>query len=257
MIAKEIIRLISDPQKKGQGCDRYISGDGDQEVKGVVVTFIATRRVLAEALRLGANLIITHEPTYWQDDNQQELAGDDVYQSKRQFIQENKLTIWRCHDWWHRFETDGILKGMAIELGWDGRQAPDKAHLFDLSPTTLDELARSLKKTLKIPSLRVIGREDLPVRRVALSCGAPWWKSHRAMLAEEGVDALVCGELREWETCEYARDAAAAGRDQGLIVLGHCNSEEGGMRYLANWLRDRLGNTTVQFMPAGDPFRHV
>ena len=42
--------------------DTIKSGDPSQSVRSIVVTFMATREVLAQAVAQGANLIITHEP---------------------------------------------------------------------------------------------------------------------------------------------------------------------------------------------------
>ena len=41
-----------------------------------------------------------------------------------------------------------------------------------------------------------------------------------------GVDALITGEVFEWETSEFARDAWHLGLGKGLIVTGHAASEE-------------------------------
>ena len=71
------------------------------------------------------------------------------------------------------------------------------------------------------------------------------------------MDALVCGEINEWETCEYVRDAERAGIAKGLIVVGHAASEEGGMAYLAEWLRERAPGIPITHVPAGDPLRTV
>jgi putative NIF3 family GTP cyclohydrolase 1 type 2 len=85
-----------------------------------------------------------------------------------------------------------------------------------------------------------------------LGCSA--WSDQYAALKSVGADVLICGEAREWEAYEYVRDAAAAGFRKGLIVLGHCASEEPGMEYLAEWLRPRLPGVPVRHVPAGDPF---
>lgn len=53
------------------------------------------------------------------------------------------------------------------------------------------------------------------------------------LLNQPDVDVLVGGETREWEANEYVRDSAAVGQPQGLVMLGHRNSEEAGMAYLA------------------------
>jgi putative NIF3 family GTP cyclohydrolase 1 type 2 len=72
----------------------------------------------------------------------------------------------------------------------------------------------------------------------------------------DDIDVVVCGETPEWETCEYVRDSAAAGRKKALIVLGHCDSEEAGMEYLAEWLRPLFPGVPVHFVPAGNPFAY-
>ena len=65
------------------------------------------------------------------------------------------------------------------------------------------------------------------------------------------------GEVREWETSEYARDAVAQGRDKALIVLGHAKSEEPGMAYLVEWLQPLVPGVTITHVPVGDAFRYV
>jgi putative NIF3 family GTP cyclohydrolase 1 type 2 len=68
------------------------------------------------------------------------------------------------------------------------------------------------------------------------------------------VDVVMSGEVPEWETVEYVRDAVAAGKAKALVLLGHVNSEEAGMEYAAEWLKGFVTEAPVQFIPAGDPF---
>jgi putative NIF3 family GTP cyclohydrolase 1 type 2 len=42
-----------------------------------------------------------------------------------------------------------------------------------------------------------------------------------------------------------------------LIVVGHANSEEAGMKYLVEWLQERLPDVPIAHVPAGDPFCHM
>ena len=113
-----------------------------------------------------------------------------------------------------------------------------------------------MAERLGIGSLRCVGDRDLPVAQVALSPGSAGWKRHRRLLRTEGVNVLVCGEQREWETCEYVRDSNQLGLPCGLVVLGHVNSEEAGMLHLAGWLESRLDGVRVHALPAGEPFHH-
>ena len=53
----------------------------------------------------GFNLIITHEPTFYDHyDKTDALAaeGDPVYAAKAALIKKQGLVIWRFHDYWHR-----------------------------------------------------------------------------------------------------------------------------------------------------------
>ena len=51
------------------------------------------------------------------------------------------------------------------------------------------------------------------------------------------VDAIVAGEVREWESVEYVRDKVFAGEKKGLILVGRVVSEEPGMAICADWLK--------------------
>ena len=46
-------------------CDGFVYGDPETEVTGVITTFTVTAEVLKEAMARGANMIITHEPTFF------------------------------------------------------------------------------------------------------------------------------------------------------------------------------------------------
>jgi hypothetical protein len=47
------------------------------------------------------------------------------------------------------------------------------------------------------------------------------------------------------------------GRNRALIVTGHANSEEPGMRWLVDWLRPKFPGVSIQHVPVGDPFLFV
>jgi len=254
----ELILSVAPDLKRSATCDTFKCGDPKAVVRGVVVTWMATRAVLDRAAQAGANLVITHEPTFFEHDRSAEMRGDAVVESKRKFADGHGIVVWRCHDSWHLMRPDGILTGVTREIGWENYQRKDNQELFDLPGSiTLGNLSLQLKRMLGIPMVRVVGDLNLPIQRVALSCGSNSWNHQRTLLNEPGVDALVCGEAREWETYEYVRDSVAAGRQRGLVVLGHCNSEELGMRYLARWLSERIPGLRIDFVPAGDSFTYV
>ncbi len=68
------------------------------------------------------------------------------------------------------------------------------------------------------------------------------------------IDVFVCGEPREWDSVEYARDSIASGKKMGLIILGHDMSEEAGMQECAKWLKTFVTEVPIDYMPAGEAF---
>ena len=61
--------------------DTIKSGDPSQPLRGVITTFLATHRTIDYAAQHGVNLIITHEPTYYNHlDETDWLEKNSVYQ---------------------------------------------------------------------------------------------------------------------------------------------------------------------------------
>jgi len=99
-----------------------------------------------------------------------------------------------------------------------------------------------MQKTMKITVLRVVGDKNLQVTKVAMLPGAGGAQAHRRMLQRDDVEALVIGEVPEWETIEYVADAAAQCKRKALILMGRIPSEQAGMENCA------------AFVPTAEPF---
>ena len=68
------------------------------------------------------------------------------------------------------------------------------------------------------------------------------------------VDAIIAGEVREWETVELARDKVTAGERKSLILLGRVVSENPGMNECAKWLKDVVSEVRTTWIPVDDPY---
>src|ERR1700674_4834413 len=119
--------------------DTFKAGNPDAPVTGIAVTMMATMDVLERAAAAGENLIITHEPTFYnhldKPDQLEQKESDPVLATKRAFIKEHGLVVWRFHDHWHRRNPDGIEAGMVHALGWEKLQDPGNQYLFAVSET--------------------------------------------------------------------------------------------------------------------------
>lgn len=238
--------------------DTFKAGNPDGEVKGIAVTMMATFDVLQRAAAAGQNLIITHEPTFYnhldKPDELEQKENDPVLAAKRAFIQEHKLVIWRFHDHWHRMKPDGIEAGMVHALGWEKFHDAGNQYLFAIPETDLQHLTAEVKNKLQLHAMRVVGDPKLRIDKVALVPGSSGFAKETRALEISDVQVLVTGESREWETVEYVADAVTEGKRKALIILGHIPSEQAGMEECARWLKTFVGEVPVEFVPARDPF---
>ena len=238
--------------------DTLKGGDPATPVTGIATTFLDTMDVLREAVRRGDNLIITHEPTFYNHRDETDFFTDDpVYKEKRAFIEQHHLVVYRLHDQIHADPAgDHILAGVYQALGWEKyprASGPEGEFFVTIPPTTLEQLARSLQVKLHIETMRVAGDPKLAVTHVALAPGAAGMHGHVLALRRPDVDLVIAGEASEWETVEYVRDAVAQGRRKGLILLGHQVSEEPGMEQCATELRALFPGLRVDHLLAGQP----
>lgn len=238
--------------------DTLKAGDPNTVVTGIATTFMDTYPVLEKAFASGKNLIITHEPTFYNHlDDQTPLAADPVEQQKLSYIREHHLVVWRFHDTWHMRQPDGILAGMVEEFGWKSYQNSTDPHLFTFPSTTVQQIAARLQASTRARAIRIVGDTAMNVTGVALLPGASGSEKQIKILEQDNIQLLVAGEAREWETVPYVQDAIAEGRHKALILLGHEVSEEAGMKECAHWLRTIFPEIPVEFLPAGEPFHLV
>lgn len=232
--------------------DVFKAGDPETPITGIATTVMSTYSILERAAKAGKNLIITHEPTFWSDaDTTAELVGDAMYQQKAEFIKKNNLVIWRFHDHWHSRRPDAMLVGLAQDLGW-GAPLDDSQRLYNVKPTTLGAMVKDMQSRLHYHAVRVIGDPNLRISKGAINVGSTSQQIVLKLLPE--VDVFVAGEPREWEGPEYAQDLVAAGQKKAMIIIGHQNSEDPGMRLCADWLKTFVTEVPIEWIPTSDPF---
>ena len=119
--------------------------------------------------------------------------------------------------------------------------------------TRFDALAALVKEKLNARGgIRVVGDSQIRVESIGLLPGST--PIQAALRALPAVDAVIAGEVREWESVEYVRDTVAAGGKKGLILIGRVLSEDPGMRVCAEWLRTLVPELRATWIPAGDPY---
>lgn len=233
--------------------DTLKSGSLDIKVRGIVTTMFATVEVIKQAIALNANFIIAHEPTFYNHaDETGWLANDDVYQYKAKLLNDNNIAVWRNHDYIHSLKPDGVGMGVLTQLNWAPYYRPDLGNVLVLPPTSLGALIDYLKNKLSINKVRYIGNPAQSCQKVLFLPGAAGGKRHITEAGKIKPDVLIVGELQEWETAEYVRDAQAKGDNLSLVVLGHIASEEPGSEFMAGWLKQHFPAIKSVHVPANN-----
>jgi putative NIF3 family GTP cyclohydrolase 1 type 2 len=254
---------------KQETVDTFKAGDPSTAVTGIVTTALASLEVLGSAVKVGANLIVTCEPTFFAkadtptpparrgfgppDIPPLPPSPDPVFSAKDAFIKKHNLIVWRFSDHWRLHKPDPFAQGLVNVLGWSKfAGAGDPGHL-SLTETSLDTLVSHVKKSLKSRGgMRIVGDPQLRVQKVALlPLSTPIQSSLKTL---PDADVIIAGEVREWESVEYVRDTVALGGKKALILVGRIVSENPGMQVCAQWLKTVVPEVASTWVPVGDPY---
>jgi putative NIF3 family GTP cyclohydrolase 1 type 2 len=262
---------------KPETVDTFKAGDPSAVVTGIATTSLVTLSVLDRAVKAGANLIVTCEPTYYsradsptppvmrgfrpgpaaqssQPSNQAETPPPDpVFSGKEDFIKKHNLVVFRLSDHWRLRAPDPFARGLSDALGWSKLTAAGDPKHVSIPEISLDTLVSHVKTGLKSRGgMRIVGNPQQRIRKVAFLPGSTPIQASIETLPE--VDTIIAGEVREWETVEYVRDSVALGGKKSLILVGRVVSEDPGMHVCAQWLEAIVPETTSMWISAGDPY---
>ena len=263
--AQEIVDRIKQKngvEWKADGVDTFKAGDPTTRVKGVVTTAMPTLDVLKQAVRSGANFIIVGGPTFYSRSDSPAPAGarrggpavpDAIFTAKNDFIRNNQLVVWRFSEHWRQRTPDPLSAGLADTLGWGKLRRSDDPRLIAIPRTTLEDLASDVKKKLNSRGgIRIIGEPKLSIANIGLLPGTT--PVQTAITLFPLVDAIIAGEVREWETVELVRDKITAGERKSLILVGRIVSENPGMNECAKWLKEIVPEVRTTWIPVADPY---
>jgi len=258
---------------KPETVDGFKAGDPTTVITGIATTSLATLSVLDRAVKAGANLIITCEPTFYSradlptpparrgfgpgaaQSNQPATPPppDPVFSGKDEFIKKHNLVVFRLSDHWRLRTPDPFAPGLADMLGWSKFAGTGDPKHVEIPETSLDALVAHVKTSLKARGgMRIVGNPQQRIRKVAFLPGSTPIQASIETLP--GVDAIVAGEMREWETVEYVRDTVALGGKKSLILVGRVVSEDPGMHACAQWLETIVPEAKSMSISAGDPY---
>ena len=229
-------------------------GSADTIVKGIVTTMFPTVDIIEKTAALNANLIIAHEPTYYNgQDNTNWVADNKIVKLKQDLLEKHKITIWRFHDYCHSMVPDMVGYGILKKMNWLSYYTNGETTLT-IPPVSLQQLVQQLKSKLEIKHVRVMGDLSQSCSLIAMLPGSAGGQRQVALIENKNPDVLIVGEQVEWETTEYIRDARKLGAKTALVILGHSVSEEPGMVALVDWLQPKIEGIKITHIASGDPY---
>lgn len=253
--------------------DKYLFGKEriNNECTGIVTTCWANADVIKEAHKLNANLIIVHEALFWNHGDHTdwlEEHDNETFRLKKELLDRYGIVVRRDHDHIHSGIpvndnwVDGIFYGFAKLLGWENYLETKLGVpvIFQLpGEKTASEIGEHLVKKFNLNGCRIEGRSDTKVKKLAIlmhNLGDA--KADITRIDKEKIDCVLGMELIDFTLAEYIRDSNMLGLNKAIVQIGHFNSEEAGMKYMAEWLPNVIGSDVpVTFVQSGDTYNYL
>ncbi|MFJ5517738.1 Nif3-like dinuclear metal center hexameric protein [Streptomyces griseoluteus] len=225
------------PAERAESWDAVgtVTGDPGQEVTRVLFAVDPVQEVADEAVRLGAELLVTHHPLYLRGTTTV-AAGTPKGRVVHTLIK-NDVALHVAHTNADKADP-GVSDALAgaLDLRVTGPLVPDPddpagrrglGRICELDhPLTVRELAERAAERLPATAqgIRVAGDPDAVVRTVAVSGGSGDSLFDRVRAA--GVDAFLTADLRHHPVSEFvAATAAVAERPLALLDAAHWATE--------------------------------
>ncbi len=260
MLCLELIKKLDElaPRNLALEWDNpgLLAGRRDKDIKKVLIALDATDRVIEQAIREGADLLLTHHPLIFRALKQ---VSDENFISRRILkLLQADISYFAMHTNFDAasgcmadlaakrlnilsgepLEVTGEQEGIAVGIGKVGTLR---------EPMPLWELAKQVKQAFDLPFALVYGSEVVktPVERVAVSPGAGGSMISHALAKK--VEVLITGDIGHHD----AIDAAAQG--MAIIDAGHYGLEHIFIPFMADYVT-RISDGRVEVICAEPDF---
>ena len=238
-------------------CDTIKAGDSNKEVKKLALSMFATIDVVKQAKEWGADMLVVHEPTYY--DHMDVMIDTPLTRAKKELIEKSGMVIFRYHDCMHARIVDQVLEGELYYLGLKGqveRSAYNGSYIVNLEEEiTAEQLVKRMQEERGLKHVKIAGSMDHKSKRIGACFGTP--AGVFELLCDESIDMVLTGEVCEWKHAEYARDSALLGIPKSLIVMGHIGSERDGVRLLEQKIKASWQGVDVKYFECGEVYSYV
>lgn len=228
-------------------------GRRDKEVNTIYIALDATDDVIEEAVRLKADLLLTHHPLIFKKldrVNTDDFIGRRVFQ----LIQKD-ICYYAMHT---NFDVMGMADAAADEIKLQSSQVLNVTYEDDIAKEgcgrvgslpkkmSLAECAELVKRAYQVPNVRVFGNLTDMVEMAAVMPGSGGSYIKDALLA--GADVMITGDIDHHEGI----DAVAQGLN--IIDAGHYGIEKLFIPYMKEFLQRELQGVKLYQAERKEPF---
>ena len=214
-------------------------GDRMNEVERVLIAVDATDEVIDEAIRVGADMLLTHHPLIFGKINR--VCSDDLIGRRILKLAENKIVLYCMHT---NFDVMGMADAAAEEIELVNSSVLEVTYEDEISkegigrfgklrnPQNLETIAEFVKGKFRLPFVTVYGDLEKEIEIAAISTGSG--KSMIPRAIEKKCDVIITGDI-DYHT---ALDAVSMGLC--IIDAGHFGLEKIFIPYIADYLKREL-----------------
>jgi len=257
MKCSEIIKKLEElsPVSYAEEWDNIglLAGSRDKEVNVVFIALDATDEVVEEAVRLGADMLLTHHPLIFKKINRvntDDFIGRRLYQLIR-----NDISYYAMHT---NFDVMGMADAAADELSLQDSEVLNVTFEDEIAQEgcgrvghlrkcmNVAALAELVKEKFHVPNVRVFGELETIVEVVAVMPGSGGSYIKDALHA--GAEVMITGDI------DHHKGIDAVAQGLTIIDAGHYGIEKLFIPYMQEFLKRELPELKVYKAEIKEPF---
>ncbi len=230
-----------------------LAGRRDKEVRKICLALDATDEVVEEAVRSGADMLVTHHPLIFSA--MKKINTDDFIGRRIVQLLQADISYYAMHT---NFDVMGMADAAADEIRLKERQVLSITYEDEISKEgigrygklpqvmTLEECASYVKQVFGLESVKIYGDANSAVECAAISPGSG--KSMIKDAVAAGAEVLITGDIEHHE----GLDAVA----QGLLIIdaGHYGIEKIFVPYMLEYIKREFPQLEVFAAKEKNPF---
>lgn len=257
MRCSEVIEKLESlaPRSLAEGWDNpgLLTGRYEKEIHRVMIALDASDEVVEEAVREGADLLLTHHPLIFS--SRKQINNGDFIGRRLVKLLQNDVCCYAMHT---NFDARGMADAAAERIGLKERSvlevlcetegiAEGIGRIGKLDgEKTLKECGRMIKSAFGLESIRIYGDGEKVIKRAAICPGSG--RSVIENAVSMGADVLITGDI------DHHSGIDALARGLCIIDAGHYGLEKIFVPYMEDFLKRECRTIEVLCAREKNPF---